>query len=238
MKARKELEGMLFDLPAVAMAAADCPESWIRNIEIVDLWAKGQQYVTHDVAWFKMPDGSLVLSLPDRKMVIPPQDDLGRTRTASGETVPMQTALDMAYRWLCNASDARQLWDNNAIKRWGRAPASEKQINLVRRMCKDDTLDYDSLTKGQASMHFCNRLLRKEPKEAGQAPAMIVFCAFDQDAMLIDYGKQYGFNHSYPIFFIKDYSAQVLKANMTASALSLWTNLRKRKRRDRSHAVP
>lgn len=87
-------------------------------------------------------------------------------------------------------------------------------------------------------MHFCNRLLRKEPKEAGQAPAMIVFCAFDQDAMLIDYGKQYGFNHSYPIFFIKDYSAQVLKANMTASALSLWTNLRKRKRRDRSHAVP
>lgn len=43
---------------------------------------------------------------------------------------------------------------------------------------------------------------------------MIVFCAFDQDAMLIDYGKQYGFNHSYPIFFIKDYSAQVLKANM------------------------
>lgn len=24
-------------------------------------------------------------------------------------------------------------------------------------------------------MHFCNRLLRKEPKEAGQAPAMIVF---------------------------------------------------------------
>lgn len=63
-------------------------------------------------------------------------------------------------------------------------------------------------------MHFCNRLLRKEPKDAGQAPAMIVFCAFDQDAMLIDYGKQYGFNHSYPIFFIKDYSAQVLKANM------------------------
>lgn len=63
-------------------------------------------------------------------------------------------------------------------------------------------------------MHFCNRLLRKEPKEAGQAPAMIVFCAFEQDGMLIEYGKKYGFNHSYPIFFIKDYSAQVLKANM------------------------
>ena len=43
---------------------------------------------------------------------------------------------------------------------------------------------------------------------------MIVFCAFDQDQMVIDYGKKYGFMHSYPIFFIKNYSAQVLKANM------------------------
>lgn len=63
-------------------------------------------------------------------------------------------------------------------------------------------------------MHFCSKLLKKEPKGKGQAPAMIVFCAFEQDQMVIDYGKRYGFKHSYPIFFIKRYSAQVLKANM------------------------
>ncbi|HZK28307.1 MAG TPA: site-specific DNA-methyltransferase [Thermoclostridium sp.] len=63
-------------------------------------------------------------------------------------------------------------------------------------------------------MHFCSRLLKKEPKERGQAPAMIVFCAFDQMQMVIDYGKKHGFMKSYPIFFIKNYSAQVLKANM------------------------
>lgn len=63
-------------------------------------------------------------------------------------------------------------------------------------------------------MHFCNRMLIKEPKEKGKAPAMIVFCAFEQAPMVIEYGKKYGFNHSYPIFFIKNYSAQVLKANM------------------------
>jgi site-specific DNA-methyltransferase (adenine-specific) len=28
-------------------------------------------------------------------------------------------------------------------------------------------------------MHFCNKLLIKEPKEKGKAPAMIVFCAFE-----------------------------------------------------------
>ena len=63
-------------------------------------------------------------------------------------------------------------------------------------------------------MHFCSKLLVKEPKEKGKAPAMIVFCAFDQMQMVIDYGKKYGFENSYPIFFIKNYSAQVLKANM------------------------
>lgn len=63
-------------------------------------------------------------------------------------------------------------------------------------------------------MHFCSNLLIKEPKEAGKAPAMIVFCAFKQMPMVIEYGQKYGFMNSYPIFFIKNYSAQVLKANM------------------------
>lgn len=63
-------------------------------------------------------------------------------------------------------------------------------------------------------MHFCNRLLIKEPKERGKAPAMIVFCAFEQIPTVVEYGKRYGFVKSYPLFFIKNYSAQVLKANM------------------------
>jgi site-specific DNA-methyltransferase (adenine-specific) len=63
-------------------------------------------------------------------------------------------------------------------------------------------------------MHFCSRLLIKEPKEKGKAPAMIVFCSFEQMPIVIEYGKRYGFKNSYPIFFIKNYSAQVLKANM------------------------
>lgn len=76
-------------------------------------------------------------------------------------------------------------------------------------------------------MHFCSHMLIKEPKETGKAPAMIVFCAYDQINMLAEYGKKYGFNHSYPLFFIKNYSPQVLKANMkivgaTETALVLY----------------
>ena len=62
--------------------------------------------------------------------------------------------------------------------------------------------------------HFCNRLLKPEPKETGKAPCMIVFCAFEQINMVIEYGRKYGFQHNKPLFFIKNYSAQVLKANM------------------------
>lgn len=62
--------------------------------------------------------------------------------------------------------------------------------------------------------HFSSKLLKKEPKERGKAPAMIIFCSYQQMPMVTAYGKKHGFNNSYPIYFIKDYSAQVLKANM------------------------
>lgn len=72
----------------------------------------------------------------------------------------------------------------------------------------------DGMFRVPEYMHFCSHMLVKEPKEAGNAPAMIVFCAFEQMQMVIELGKQYGFPKSYPLVFIKDYSAQVLKANM------------------------
>jgi len=63
-------------------------------------------------------------------------------------------------------------------------------------------------------MHFCNKMLIKEPKEKGKAPAMIVFCSYQQMDMVAEYGKKHGFVNSYPLFFIKNYSSQVLKSNM------------------------
>ena len=67
---------------------------------------------------------------------------------------------------------------------------------------------------------FCTRYLKKEPNEkiergkSGNSPAMIVFCAFEQMQMVIEEGKKHGLVHSYPLVFCKNFSAQVLKANM------------------------
>lgn len=78
---RKEtdIEGDLFELPEKIAAASDSPESWVKNIHLVDLWAQEQKYQTHDVNWFKMPDGSLVCSLSNRQRItIPCPDALGK----------------------------------------------------------------------------------------------------------------------------------------------------------------
>lgn len=68
--------------------------------------------------------------------------------------------------------------------------------------------------------HFCSKMLRKEPKKAGvrgrssDAPCMIVFCSFEQIQTLINAAAKHGFVHYIPLVFIKNYSPQVLKANM------------------------
>lgn len=74
--------------------------------------------------------------------------------------------------------------------------------------------DTDENFKVPEFMHFCSKMLVKEPKEKGKAPAMIVFCSFQQQQMVIEYGKKYGFNGHIPLTFIKKTSPQVLKANM------------------------
>lgn len=63
-------------------------------------------------------------------------------------------------------------------------------------------------------MHFCSQMLVKEPKESGKSPCMIVFCEFEQQFKYIELGKRYGFNHYINLVFRKNFSAQVLKANM------------------------
>lgn len=62
--------------------------------------------------------------------------------------------------------------------------------------------------------HFCNKLIIKEPKEKGKAGCMIIFCEFEQQFALIEIAKKYGFMKYINLVFRKNFSAQVLKANM------------------------
>lgn len=71
-------------------------------------------------------------------------------------------------------------------------------------------------------MHFCNTMLRPEAKSKSvpgertksESPCMIIFCAFDQQMYLIELAKKHGLNNYINLVFRKNFSAQVLKANM------------------------
>ena len=81
-------------------------------------------------------------------------------------------------------------------------------------LANKEFFDTDKSFRISEFLHFCSTMLRKEPKETGKAPCMIVFCAFEQQFELIEKAKKYGLNRYINLVFRKNFSAQVLKANM------------------------
>lgn len=110
---------------------------------------------------------------------------------------------DIPYNIGADAYGSNPMWYNGGDNKNGES-----------KFAKSTFFNSDGYFKIAEYMHFCSRLLKPEPKEKGKAPAMVVFCAFDQIQTVIEYGKKYGFLNSFPLFFCKNYSAQVLKANM------------------------
>lgn len=83
--------------------------------------------------------------------------------------------------------------------------------------------DTDKDFKPAEFMHFCSTMLKPEKKiskvegearQKGDAPCMVLFCAFDQQMYFIELAKRYGLNNYINLVFRKNFSAQVLKANM------------------------
>ena len=110
---------------------------------------------------------------------------------------------DIPYNLGNNAYASNPMWYVDGDNKNGESDKAGKQF-----------FDTDKDFKIAEFMHFCSQMLKPEPKEPNKAPCILIFCAFEQIPMVIDYGVKYGFKRNIPLFFIKNYSAQVLKANM------------------------
>lgn len=110
---------------------------------------------------------------------------------------------DIPYNLGINAYASNPSWYEGGDNKNGESELAGKEF-----------FDTDKNFKPAEFMHFCSKLLKNEPKEKGQAPCMIVFCAFDQQMYLIELAKRYGLNNYINLVFRKNFSAQVLKANM------------------------
>lgn len=86
--------------------------------------------------------------------------------------------------------------------------------NGESKLAGTEFFDTDKDFRISEFLHFCSTMLIKEPKEKGKAPCMIVFCSFEQQFELITKANQYGLNNYINLVFRKNFSAQVLKANM------------------------
>lgn len=110
---------------------------------------------------------------------------------------------DIPYNIGVNAYGSNPVWYNDGDNKNGESEFAKK--------CFFDT---DENFKIPEFFHFCSKMVKKEPKEKGRAPCMIVFCAFEQQFELIQYARDYGFMGYINLVFKKKTSAQVLKANM------------------------
>ena len=129
---------------------------------------------------------------------------------------------DPPYNLGKNAYASNPAWYNDGNNKNGESELAGKEF-----------FDTDKDFRPAEFMHFCSQMLVKEPKNGvndeefeewkedtagsckkSKAPCMIIFCAFEQLQYYIELGKRYGFMHYIPLVFRKNFSAQVLKANM------------------------
>lgn len=110
---------------------------------------------------------------------------------------------DIPYNLWNNAYASNPAWYE-----WGDNANGES--NLAWKQFFDTDKDF----KISEFLHYANQMLKPEPKETWKSPCVIVFCEFKQQFELIEKGKQYWFNNYINLVFRKNFSAQVLKANM------------------------
>lgn len=126
---------------------------------------------------------------------------------------------DVPYNLGTNAYASNPSWYVDGDNRNGESELAGKQF-----------FDTDWNFRPMEFMHFCSQMLVKEPKDGineedverigrswkikSKAPCMIMFCAFEELHYYIELSRRYGFKHYIPLVFRKNFSAQVLKANM------------------------
>jgi len=110
---------------------------------------------------------------------------------------------DIPYNIGINAYGSNPAWYVNGDNKNGESTLAGKEF-----------FDTDKDFRVKEFMHFCSTMMVKEPKETGKSPAMIVFCEFEQQFELISLAREYGLNRYINLVFRKNFSAQVLKANM------------------------
>jgi len=103
---------------------------WKINVQLVELFEQNGKYDTHNVNYIIMPDGSMLCSIGDKRVIKVRAEDITSNSYAymihdntivwTVQPAPMQEVLDSVYnRLVCDYQRAKNLWDLELVKRWG-----------------------------------------------------------------------------------------------------------------------
>lgn len=163
------IRGKLTCMKKTIQEQVDNPEVWKLSTARVNLFAKRNGYDLHGVNWHLCINGDLLLMLPQTQMRIRAIDELGKTRleytswfpgqmfpdTEKSPSMTMEEALGAAKGFLeAHYADKKMLWDVSAGRSWENKPASDKQIEILKKKLpaeEQKRIDIEHLTKREAS---------------------------------------------------------------------------------------
>lgn len=151
---KNKVQGMLTDMPDIVENARECVESWILNVEAVNLFAAEQGVFTRRINWTKKSSGDLVYQFAcGDRIGIRAINELGKTTVMRyyydeekgdfiyrtyGET-GLQEAIDFAYTIFEKVyADEKKLWDVGEYSKWKYQPASEAQLKFIQGKLERD----------------------------------------------------------------------------------------------------
>ena len=168
---RERLQGMLTDMPTIVEQVRDCPEAWIFNVHSVNLFASEQGVDTHSINWTKKSNGDLVYQFAcGDRIGVKAIDELGKTRLMryffneekqgfeykeSAEMTLQDALTEASHYFNTRYADERNFWDVSSYGGWTYLPASEKQLEYIKRKLPTDEWEnlkaVSHITKGDAA---------------------------------------------------------------------------------------
>ena len=178
---KKKAVGLLTEMEDTVQKLYDTPSTWIKGVELVNIFEQELNVDTYKLNCSILPDDSLKIPLGNNRFIyIRTPDALNKTyaeeiiKTSDGimskqvtKIEDLQKTLENVYNYLrLYHRDSRSLWDIKLIERsWGKQKASKRQLDYIRLLsyqAKVDVSEVDmgKLTKQQA-MYLIDHVQQK-----------------------------------------------------------------------------
>ena len=130
---------LLEDLPALIKQKSEDPRTFIKNRQIVNLFARKNKLKLYGVNFIKHPDGSLIVGVGEKKWLgITKINHLRQAKVVSFSgkeypLLPVQESIDLIIGILnTHCKENKTIWDFRAVARWGKQEATSKQKRFTR----------------------------------------------------------------------------------------------------------